>query len=162
VGLDEQALELAHRQHVRERLRLLRRPQRQRRVAHDPLLLDEKAEEALERRGRSRLARHRRPRPLLVGEEGAQVRHLHLGEVADALSLQVRQARRNVALVRRAGHRGEPPLRLAEAQEVGELLRPTLRTVTISRRSRPGGYRHGFSFWQAEGRCSETRGCTPA
>jgi hypothetical protein len=118
-GLGEQSLELAHRQHVGERLALLRRPQWQRRVAHQPLLLDEEAEERLERRRRPRLARHRRPPLLFLGEEGAQVRHLHLCEVLDPFTLQVIQARRNVTLVRRARHRGKPPLRPAKAQEIG-------------------------------------------
>src|SRR5712691_1009217 len=46
----EQPPELAHRQHIGERLALLRCPQRQRRVADEALLLDEEAEEALQRR----------------------------------------------------------------------------------------------------------------
>ena len=78
TGLDEQALELAHRQYVGQRLALLRRPQRQRRIADQSLLLDEEAEEELERRGRPRLARDGRPPLLLLRQEGPQVRHLHL------------------------------------------------------------------------------------
>jgi hypothetical protein len=114
-GLGEQALELAHGQRVRQRFPLLGRPQRQRRVAHDPLLLDEEAEEALERRRRPRLARDRRPSLLLLREERAQVGHPNLGEIPNALTLQVIQARRNVTLVRRARHRGKPSLRRAKA-----------------------------------------------
>jgi hypothetical protein len=56
--------------------------------------LDEEAKEALERCGRPRLTRDRRPALLLLGEEGAQVRHLHGAEVADPLTLQVIQGRR--------------------------------------------------------------------
>src|SRR6266545_4835797 len=69
-GLDEQPFELAHRQHVRERLPLLRRSQRQGRIADESLLLDEETEEALERRRAPRLARDRRSPLLLLGEEG--------------------------------------------------------------------------------------------
>jgi hypothetical protein len=69
--LDEQALKLAHRQRVGQHLALLRRPERQRWIADDSLLLDEEAEEALERRGRPRLARDRGPSLLLLGQEGA-------------------------------------------------------------------------------------------
>ena len=56
---------------------------------------------------------------LLAREEGAQVRHLHLPELADPLTLQVRQTRQNVTLVRRASHRGKPSLEPAKAQEIG-------------------------------------------
>jgi hypothetical protein len=44
AGLDEQALKLAHRQHVGESLALLRCSQRQRRVTDEALLLDKEAE----------------------------------------------------------------------------------------------------------------------
>jgi hypothetical protein len=57
AGLSEETLEFAHGQDVGENLALLRRPQRQRRVADKPLLLDEEAEERLQRRRRPRLAR---------------------------------------------------------------------------------------------------------
>ena len=90
-----------------------------RRVADDSLLLDEDEEEALERRRRSSLARDGRSARLLFGEEGAQVRHLHLAQFAYPLTLQVIQARRNVTLVSRARHRGKAPLRCAKAQEIG-------------------------------------------
>ena len=40
----------------------------------------------------------------------------------DPLTLQVIQTRRNVTLVRRASHRGKPPLRPAKAQEIGQFL----------------------------------------
>jgi hypothetical protein len=80
-GLGEQALELSHRQRVRQRFLLLRRPQRQRRIADDSLLLDEEAEEALERRGGPRLARDGRTALLLLREEGAQVGDLPLREL---------------------------------------------------------------------------------
>ena len=121
-GCGEQPLELAHRQHVRQHLALLRRPQRQRRVAQQPLLLDEEAEEALQRRRRPRLARGRRPAcSCSLGEEGAQVRHLHLGEL-DPLTLQVTQTRRNVTLVRRASHRGKPPLHLQKRRKSASSL----------------------------------------
>jgi hypothetical protein len=86
----------------------------QRRVAQDALLLDEEAAEALERRGRPRLARHRRPPLLLLGEEGAQVRHLDLRQ-RNPMTLQVIQARRNVTLVSRTRHRCQTPLRPAKA-----------------------------------------------
>jgi hypothetical protein len=117
--LREQSLELAHRQRVREHLSLLRRPQRQRRVAQDALLLDEEAEEALERRRRPRLARDSRAALLLLGEEGAQVHNPNLGEVLEPLTMQVSQTRRNVTLVSRARHRGKAPFRAAKAQEIG-------------------------------------------
>src|SRR5215217_7885272 len=113
----EQALELSHRQHVREHLALLRRPQRQRRIAQQALLLDQEAKEALQRRGRPRLTRDGRPALVFAREEGAQVRHLHLGEL-DPLTLQVSQTRRNVPLVCRASHRRKPPLEPAKAQEI--------------------------------------------
>jgi len=67
-------LELAHRQDVRQHLALLRRPQRQPRVAQDPLLIDEETEEQLQRGHRARLARGRGPRVVLICEKGAQVR----------------------------------------------------------------------------------------
>ena len=140
TGLEEQPLELAHRQHVGQRLGLLRRPQRQRRVAQQPLLLDQEAKEALERRRRPRLARDRRAAFLLLGEERPQVRHLHVGEL-DPLSLQVRQARRNVPLVRRASHRGKAPLRLAKAQEIGQFL--ARLSVHSSSFGQPSGPRWG-------------------
>jgi hypothetical protein len=111
-------LELVHRQRVRQRLALLGRPKWERRVASDSLLLDQEAEEALERRSRPRLARHGRPALLLLGEEGAQVRDSNLRDV-NPLTLQVIQARRNVTLVSGARHRGKPPLRPAKAQEIG-------------------------------------------
>jgi hypothetical protein len=87
-----------------------------------PLLLDEEAEERLQRRCRPGLARDGRPPLLLIGEEGPKVRHLHLREVRDPLTLQVIQARRNVTLVSRARHRRQPPLRPAKAQEIGQFL----------------------------------------
>ncbi|MGH3041119.1 MAG: LysR substrate-binding domain-containing protein [Gaiellaceae bacterium] len=46
-GLGKQPLEFAHRQRVRERLALLRRPQWQRRVADDSLLLDEETNDSV-------------------------------------------------------------------------------------------------------------------
>jgi hypothetical protein len=125
LGLGEQPLELAHRQRVRQCLPLLRRSQRQCRVAEDSLLLDEEAEEALQGRGCSSLARHGRPALLLLGEEGAQVRDANFREVVDPPTLQVRQTRRNVTFVRRAGHRGKAPLRRAKALEIGQFLRPS-------------------------------------
>jgi hypothetical protein len=125
-GLGKQTLELAHRQHVGKRLPFLRRPQWQSWVAHEPLLLDEEAEERLEPRGRPGLARNGRPPLLLGGEKGAQVGQLHLGHALDPLTLQVIQARRNVTLVRRTSHRGKPALRPAKAQEIGQFFPPTL------------------------------------
>src|SRR5215208_5424001 len=113
----EQALELAHRQHVRQDLALLRRAERQRRIAQQALFLDQEAKEALQRRGRPRLTRDGRPALVFAREEGAQVRHLHLGEV-DPLGVQVSQTRRNVTLVCRASHRRKPPLEPAKAQEI--------------------------------------------
>src|SRR5581483_6519090 len=59
---------------------------------------------------------------LLLGEERAQVRHLHLGEVLDPLTLQVIQARQDITLVSGARRRGKPPLRLAKAQEISQFL----------------------------------------
>ena len=100
AGDREQPLELAHRQHVGQRLPLLRRPQRKRGIAEKPLLLDEEAEEEFQRRRRARLARGGRARVLLTREEGAQVSHLHLRQLLDPLTLQVTQTRRNVTLVR--------------------------------------------------------------
>lgn len=73
TGLDEQMLEFGHRQHVRQPLGLPRGAQRQGRIAHKPLFLDEEAKEALERRGRARLARDGRSARLLLGEERPQV-----------------------------------------------------------------------------------------
>lgn len=146
AGLDEQPLQLAHGEHVRQHLALLRRAQRQRRVALEPLLLHEEAEEALERRRRPRLARHRRPGALLVGEEGAQMRYPHLAQLADPLPRQMFQACGDVALIRRTGQRRQPPLQRAEAQKVGQFLRP------IGHRS---------SFGQAEGRYSQERYGSP-
>jgi hypothetical protein len=140
AGLDEQALELAHRQHVGQRFALLRRPQRQRRIADQPLLLREEPEEALERGGCPSLARDGRPALLLLREEGAQVGDLHLRE-RDPLTLQVIQARRNVTLVSRAGHRGKPPFRPAKAQEIGQFVPPTFHRRSSS--GQPSGPRWG-------------------
>jgi hypothetical protein len=120
--LGEQALELAHRQRVREGLALLRRPQRQRRIAHDSLLLDEEAKEQLQRRRRPRLARDGRPALLLFGKESAQVGDPNLRQIPDPLTLQVSQTRRNVTLVCRAGRRGKPALGRAKAQEIGQFV----------------------------------------
>jgi hypothetical protein len=117
--------------------RFLGRPQRQRRVADDSLLLDEEAEEAFERRRRPRLARERWATLLLLSEEGAQMRHLHLAQVLDPPTLQVIQTRRNVTLVRRARHRCQAPLRSAKAQEIGKFL--------------PLTFLHGSSFGQPSG-----------
>src|SRR5215210_7267947 len=113
----EQALEFSHRQHVGEHFALLRRPQRQRRIAQQTLFLDQEAKEALQRRGRPRLTRDGRPTLVFAREEGAQVRHVHLGEL-DPLTLQVTQTRQNVTLVRRASHRRKPPLEPAKTQEI--------------------------------------------
>jgi hypothetical protein len=81
--LDQQSLELAHRQDVRERLARLRRPQRQRRVPHESLLLDEETEERFEGRRRPRLARDSRAAFLLIREERAQVRDADFREAVD-------------------------------------------------------------------------------
>ena len=53
------------------------------------------------------------------------MRHLHLAQVAHAVTLQVIQARRHVPLVRRARRRGKPSLRRTKAQEIGQFLRPS-------------------------------------
>jgi hypothetical protein len=114
------------------------------RVPQQPLLLDQKAEEALQRRRRPRLARYRRTSFLLLGEEGAQVRHLHVGQL-DSLTLEVIQTRRNVPLVRRTSHRGKPPLRPSKAQEIGQFLARLL--VHSSSFGQPPGPRWG-ELWR--------------
>ena len=76
-------------------------------------------------------------RVLLLGQERAQVRHLHFRESLDPLTLQVTQTSRNVTLVRRASHRGKPPLRPAKAQEIGQFL--------------PCQFTHRSSFGQPSG-----------
>jgi hypothetical protein len=139
--LGEQPLQFAHGQHVGKRLALLRCAQRQRRIAQQPLLLDEEAEETLQRRRRARLARDRRAPLLFAREEGAQVRHLHLPELHDPITLQVHQTRQNVTLVGRASHRGKPPLRAAKAQEIGHFR--TDQRVHLSSFKQPPGPRWG-------------------
>ncbi|MEJ7793072.1 MAG: hypothetical protein WKF65_13970 [Gaiellaceae bacterium] len=79
VRRGEQPLELRHRQHVRECFPFHRRPQRPNRVTLELLVVDEEAEERLQRRRRPRLTRGRRLALRVLGQEGAQVRRPHLG-----------------------------------------------------------------------------------
>src|SRR5207244_3202676 len=74
LGRVEQPYQLAAVEHVAERLALLRRPQDERRVALDLLVLEQEAEEALERGDGARLARRCRPPHRLLREEATQMR----------------------------------------------------------------------------------------
>jgi hypothetical protein len=74
LGRAEQPHELAPIEDVRNRLALLRRAEHKCRVAVDLFVLEQEAEEALERGDRARLARRRWPARCLVGEKAAQVR----------------------------------------------------------------------------------------
>src|SRR4051812_6511657 len=76
----EEASQLTLAEHVGQRFALLRCPQHAGRVAFEPLVLDEEAEEALERGDGAGLARDGRSARRLVSQERAEVRWLHLGE----------------------------------------------------------------------------------
>lgn len=54
------------------------------------------------------------------------MRHLHLHEIHDPLTLQVSQTRRNVTLVRRARQRRKAALTPAIADEIGQFLSHSL------------------------------------
>src|SRR5437870_1170644 len=98
----------------------IRWSQHLRRVPLDLLVLDQEAEEALERGDGARLARRGGAAARLVGEEAPQVRRTHGRPVRDPLALQEAHTRRHVALVGRAGERREPPLDPAVMGEVFE------------------------------------------
>src|SRR6266852_5768922 len=93
LGRFEQPHELAPVEHVRKRLALLRRAQHLRRVTVDPLVLEQEAEEALERGDGARLARGRRPPDRLVDEEAPQVGRAHLAYRDDSLPCEEGDAR---------------------------------------------------------------------
>ena len=120
---------------------LLGRPKRQRRIAQEPLLLDQKAEEALQRRRRPGLARG--------GRASCSARRR--GTRADA-SPSPRRGSRSLQRAgkpdtpkrparRRASHRGKPPLRSAKAQEIVKFLAHVL--VHSSSFGQPPGPRWG-------------------
>jgi hypothetical protein len=121
LGRIQQPRELAPVEHIRERLALLRRPQHERRVALELLVLEQEAKEALERGDRARLARGRRPAGRLVGEEAPQIRGAHFAYREDSLPLEEGDAGADVALVGRAGEGREAPLDAAVCEEVCEL-----------------------------------------
>jgi hypothetical protein len=90
------------------------------RVALEVLVLDEKAEERLERGDGAGLTAERGPPLRLLGQEGAQIRRPHPAKIADPLLAEEAQAGADVALVRRAGQRREAALQPAIGEEVGE------------------------------------------
>jgi hypothetical protein len=106
----QQPAELALVEHVRQRLRLLRRAQHRGRVALDRLVLDQEAEEPLQRRDRARLARRRRPPLRLCGQEAAQLRRADLAPAIDPLALEEGATGAHVALIRLTRERRQPPL----------------------------------------------------
>jgi hypothetical protein len=102
----------------------------------DPLLLQEEAEETLERGGRPRLARDRGAALLLLGEEGAQVRHPNLAEVANSLCITgaSHTSRRGARLMI---WRDRDPLVHAESVEATPPIGDDLTVVCLQRRHRP-------------------------
>jgi hypothetical protein len=121
VALDrlQQPGELAPVEHVGERLPLLRGAQHERRVALQHLVLDQEAEETLDRGDGAGLACERRPPLRLGGEEPAQVRRAHLCPAPDSARLQTTQAGLDVALVGGAGQLREAALDPAKDEEIG-------------------------------------------